>query len=824
MATTNISTEIVSITGVSAHAASDDFIVSAQKFVVASVPKNLLKWAATLTTASSHGGNTSQGVNIVMPTATDSILDVSRNGFSATEVPYSMKGFIANTSSLQLATNTYPKYYLDNAVTDKGTIVIVKPVPTDSATARVLYVDYTKIDDDSDLRNAVIYYSSSKEFEKLASAQDSDITTALTAINTELNETQAVCDKIDADLVLAKAEVVLAKTEAAELATQTDNSSTFNTALAAIATELNKVDNIIDLANDEFDEVAVEVSATATSPISLARTAVPSIISVSDLSVLAVPPDVPSLATVSFSESNALSISATTPTAISLTSVSYTSVDSDIDATAPDMSTTSVAVASTYTGSAPNYTKVGASTTALAGVTAFAGYWTLADFGDSDPGSLVVSPTAPSVPSISAASVTITGTAPSYVGPSYGQVDTYIDTDDDVELAQAKLQELSVQVQDSLNRFNKENTEYQAKLQKDVQDAQLESTEEGQKLQKYSAEVQQYQADVSKEVQEYQQKLSRYQLELGTVYQAWAKTESDRIAAIQADIQDELNDVNIVNVSYQSAIQESMQEVQIANQANLQDAQADLQVAIDNEQRSQERQLQTAVNDMQAIVADNQRKIAQYQAEASHYATEVNQYIQNYTSRLQKDVQDTQATIANNGDLLQKYQSELGQYQAEVAAEVQEYQQNLDQKLKEFDSSIKLQQSYYQEAESRVNAGNAYLQEAQGRIAQAQGYTTEVGARAGFSSAKTQAVQGHINTAQSYVATAQGFGNEVQAKIVIAQGYATEITSRLSNKSSHSQSADRYYKMAHQEVVVYIQNNSKMIAATMTSRSQAAQA
>ena len=171
MATTNISTEIVSITGVTAHGASDEFIVSAQKFVVASVPKSLLKWAGTLTTASSHGGNTSQGTSVVMPTATDSILDVSRNGFSATEVPYSMKGFIANTASLHLATNTYPKYYLDNAVTDKGTIVIVKPVPTDSATARVLYVDYTKIDDDSDLRSAVIYHACSSELSKLSTAE-----------------------------------------------------------------------------------------------------------------------------------------------------------------------------------------------------------------------------------------------------------------------------------------------------------------------------------------------------------------------------------------------------------------------------------------------------------------------------------------------------------------------------------------------------------------------------------------------------------------------------------------------------------------------------
>ena len=171
MATTDISTEIVSITGVSAHGASDEFIVSAQKSIVASIPKELLKWAATLTSPASHGGNTSDGVNVVMPTATDSVLDVSRNGFSASEVPYNMKGFIANTASLQLATDTYPKYYFDNAVTDKGVIVIVKPIPTDSETVRVLYVDYTKIDDDSDLREAVVYRASSNEFDKLASSK-----------------------------------------------------------------------------------------------------------------------------------------------------------------------------------------------------------------------------------------------------------------------------------------------------------------------------------------------------------------------------------------------------------------------------------------------------------------------------------------------------------------------------------------------------------------------------------------------------------------------------------------------------------------------------
>ena len=165
MAITDITASVLAITGATPTANS---VEDAQRFVVSSVPKDLLKWASTLTVPSNHGGNTSDGVKITMPTATDSILDVSRNGFSAIEVPYNMKGFIANSSSLHLATDTYPKYYLDDTNSGEGVRIIVKPIPTDAETAIALYVDFSKVDDDCDLRNAVINYSISKEFTKLA--------------------------------------------------------------------------------------------------------------------------------------------------------------------------------------------------------------------------------------------------------------------------------------------------------------------------------------------------------------------------------------------------------------------------------------------------------------------------------------------------------------------------------------------------------------------------------------------------------------------------------------------------------------------------------
>jgi len=164
MATTTIASEIQGITGVTT--ADANFIVSGQKFVVANVPKNLLKWASKFTDPSSDGGNASG--NIIVPIATDGILSVSRNGFSAQEVSREDSAFIeAGSGSLKLPTSKFPKYYFDNAVTDKGSVIIVKPTPTDSETAKALYIDYTKIDDDSDLRNIVINYACFKEFAKL---------------------------------------------------------------------------------------------------------------------------------------------------------------------------------------------------------------------------------------------------------------------------------------------------------------------------------------------------------------------------------------------------------------------------------------------------------------------------------------------------------------------------------------------------------------------------------------------------------------------------------------------------------------------------------
>ncbi len=170
MAITNIEDEIQIIAQVAD--ADNKFIVSAQKAVSSSIPKEILRWATSETTVGSHGGNAS-ATKITLPSKTDNIISVKRGTFIAQETLKEDAPFIAPSSgSLKVATSTFPKYYRDS-----NNSIVVKPDPTDSATGIVEYVDFSKFDDDCDLKSAIVYKASSNELMVKASISvvDSDI-------------------------------------------------------------------------------------------------------------------------------------------------------------------------------------------------------------------------------------------------------------------------------------------------------------------------------------------------------------------------------------------------------------------------------------------------------------------------------------------------------------------------------------------------------------------------------------------------------------------------------------------------------------------------
>ena len=158
MAVTDIQATVLRITGVTPTANS---VEDAQRFVVSSVPKDLLMFAQKASSASTDGSAISFSVN-------DSITDVQRNGYSCVEIPMSDAVWALDSSSLRFATAKRPVFY------HKQGAVHFAPVTDGSNAGYVFYVDFSKLDDDCDLRNAVIYQTSANEFTKISTDKTVD--------------------------------------------------------------------------------------------------------------------------------------------------------------------------------------------------------------------------------------------------------------------------------------------------------------------------------------------------------------------------------------------------------------------------------------------------------------------------------------------------------------------------------------------------------------------------------------------------------------------------------------------------------------------------
>ena len=159
-----------------------------------------------------------------------------------------LSGRALDASDMIAASVTDPVYYIEN-----NALKII-PTPTGSNVAIIETLTYptvafgdsiiAKFPDDGEY--LVPMYASIKAFQNALSAKsgNSDITTALTAINTELDETQAICD-------LISNAVGVAVTQLTEAAVQVDTD--VDTALSAINTAADRVNAAVVLANTQFD-------------------------------------------------------------------------------------------------------------------------------------------------------------------------------------------------------------------------------------------------------------------------------------------------------------------------------------------------------------------------------------------------------------------------------------------------------------------------------------------------------------------------------------------------------------------------------------------
>ena len=155
-------------------------------------------------------------------------------------------------------------------------------------------------------------------------------------------------------------------------------------------------------------------------------------------------------------------------------------------------------------------------------------------------------PVPPPTPVFTDNTVTLTGiTTPAYIPPvtdlSFTSADTFITTQEDVELANAELQKVSQQInkfqadmQNQTQKFNESNVVYQAEVQKAIQDVQLDSGKDSReyesKLRKFNEELSRYQQLVNKEVQEYS--INNLQKDLSL----WTQKRSNQLQKYVADL------------------------------------------------------------------------------------------------------------------------------------------------------------------------------------------------------------------------------------------------------------------------------------------------
>ena len=236
----------LSIDGSSAPTQTEltQFLTDGAKEIINIMPSNLLPLCASQSTFTSTAvGSESETLN------TGKILNVFRNDGDidqpCREIMASIKGRVSDPYEMQYATITDPVYYVENnkinALPDGGSCKY-----SEVQYPAVAFGDsaITRFPDEAE--HLVALYGAIKSLQNVLGNKSSnaDITTALTAINAEVDECLAIADLINT-------QVDSAVSELAEAATSVDSS--IDTAVAAITTALGRVNTAVVLANTEFD-------------------------------------------------------------------------------------------------------------------------------------------------------------------------------------------------------------------------------------------------------------------------------------------------------------------------------------------------------------------------------------------------------------------------------------------------------------------------------------------------------------------------------------------------------------------------------------------
>ena len=773
MATTNIELDIENITGVSD--ANDQFIVGAQKFIVSSVPKDLLKWASTETVASSHGGDSSPTA-ITLPVGSDNIISVRRGSYLADQVPIQDSPYLSDTTSLKFATSKHPKYWLDPA-----NKVQIKPAPSDSITAHVEYIDFSKLDDDSDLRNAIVFHACAKEFTKLSSdviPDWSDVSLPIAPASPDFGNDlsiNAVAPSVPTITTVSYTDATNADASASSISpiivssvNKADISGNSPTYTKPGLTARVSFDTFFDAATNSFgdndpgvfsvtsvvpsapsistiaysDASNADVSGTTTiQPIIVGSVNKPDIsgdvpsYTKPSTSVTATIPVAPTISTVSFTDPG-LSIVASEPSSVSLTTVNYSNA-----------SQTSVASFSHPVFIVP---------TLDADVTFKTFYEDTSNanaFGDNDPGTFSITATAPAPPAdpvitysnasvgdgVAAAQDAINVAQDSITaGPSDASPVSDSDAPSDATASTGSLaytkptvggtaDELTditaLDSENTIDDFDGNSIEVDqwfatlAHLIEDEEDTELAQVQ----INKIRAYIDAFQAEVQSASIAMQATIEKAKLDT------------------QASIANAANDVSTNNASMQTRIQAS-----IANAGN--DVQASIakmnnstqaattkmvqstQAAVQKMQLSTNVNIQNAAKAMDRLIQDYRLTIQKYEAQLSQYQADVQKEIATYSNKMAKYQLEVNinytAWLEEQNDRLKKYQAELNANQIDYQRQEAIMQSDLQKALTDATEANKIAlANKREEAKDAIENNNAAIAKYQ---AESQIYSSNI--------------------------------------------------------------------------------------------------
>jgi hypothetical protein len=761
--------------------AMDTWMADGAKEIINILPSDKLELCASEQTFTSGTPSTLNTSKILFVTRSDGTIDQP-----CREIPARLSGRASDADDMDYATDTDPVFFIKNNSID---------VLPSSGSCEYSEVQFPSIDASAvssialfpdEAEYLVVLYTSIKALQQKMNDKNgnTDISTALIAINAELDETQIVCDLIntqvdaavveiaesavqvdgDVDTALsaiatasgkvntaielansqfdagvleatqaevkadnaaittaltaintnidsAVLEIVLANTEVIEIAAQTDNAGDFATALTAINEELDKVDEICDLANDEFDEVATQVAGSVDSPIKRARDSAVTALSINDLSIAAVPPDVPTIlaSTVNFST----------------TAPSYTSPTTTISGTA------------WATAYPDEYTAINI---ALSAITTEVGL-----------AKIEVSEIATQTDNSSSFS-----TALSAMVTELDKVDSVI-------------VEASAEFDEAKNLSGAYNSGVLKTALDALKASVLNAEDEIEDANKMVANIVLGVAEITESAVDTDTSSSEIKTAADAITTALGKFRED--ASDPALFGDESQYETGVGMTH---VKNALENAQKLIDENLPAASYDVFDLLQSE-------------DIELVTATLQTAQTEIQRAQTHIS-EWNTVVQSLSAEAQGFANEVKARGAWTSAKAQVWNGYFASAQAYAQAS-QAYLSSANGYANEIQSNIVTMKAF-------INTGNAYLQEAQGYISQANGYAQEVNARGGFTDAKYKAVSG-------YLETSKGYSNEVKSLLSQTTMKVAEYQAKLQDALNEFNDDSTEYKA---QLQISIQN------------------